>query len=97
MISRKAIQQFTDIPNVGKATDADLKLLGFNQPDELANADPYQMYFQLCDLTAKQQDPCVIDVFISAVRFMQGEPAQNWWYYTAERKQHLNRMVEKNR
>jgi hypothetical protein len=28
----------------------------------------------------------VLDVFIAAVRFMDGEPAQPWWAYTAERK-----------
>jgi hypothetical protein len=28
----------------------------------------------------------VLDVFISVVRFMQGETAQAWWCYTEERK-----------
>jgi hypothetical protein len=31
----------------------------------------------------------VLDVFISAVRFMEGAPARPWWRYTAERKRAL--------
>ena len=33
------------------------------------------------------QDPCVADVFIAAVRFMEGSASVPWWHYTAERKQ----------
>ena len=28
-------------------------------------------------------------VFISAVHFMEGEPALPWWHYTSERKRYL--------
>jgi hypothetical protein len=31
----------------------------------------------------------VLDVFLSAVRFMEGAPARPWWHYTAERKRAL--------
>lgn len=91
---RTDIKQFTDIPNVGKATENNLRQLGFTAPQKLAKADPYQMYAQLCDLTGVQQDPCVIDVFISAVRFMQGEPARKWWEYTQERKNYLSKLSD---
>ncbi len=91
MKPRLDIQKFTDIPNVGKATEADFLLLGFKQPSGLINQDPYYLYDKLCDITAQRHDPCVIDVFIAAVRYMQGEPAQKWWFYTAERKNHLLR------
>ena len=30
-----------------------------------------------------------LDVFISAVRFMEGAPARAWWHYTKERKRVL--------
>ncbi len=86
---RRNIKRFTDIPNVGKATEGDLLLLGFKIPSELANQDPYKLYNRLCEITNVRHDPCVIDVFISAVRFMQGESKQNWWFYTDERKRHL--------
>ena len=44
------------------------------------------MYDKLCFKTHSRQDPCVLDTFISAVRFMQGAPKRPWWAYTAERK-----------
>ena len=34
-------------------------------------------------------DPCVIDVFLSVVRFMAGEAAQPWWAFSKERKETL--------
>ena len=36
--------------------------------------------------THTRQDPCVLDTFISAVRFIEEAPARPWWSYTAERK-----------
>jgi len=27
-------------------------------------------------------NPCLADIFISAVKFMEGEPPQKWWHYT---------------
>ncbi|MCU6433750.1 helix-hairpin-helix domain-containing protein [Undibacterium sp. Jales W-56] len=82
-------QQLEQIPNIGKACAADLRLLGIHQPGQLKSCDPYAMYHDLCILTNARHDPCVIDTFISAVRFMEGAPALPWWDYTAERKAHL--------
>lgn len=86
---RNSTRDFQDIPNVGPATEKDFILLGFREPLELVGKDPYQMHADLCALTGVRQDPCVIDVFISAVRYMEGGPPKNWWEFTAERKQHL--------
>jgi hypothetical protein len=47
------------------------------------------MYDDLCHATGVRHDPCVIDVFIAAVRFMAGEAARPWWKYTPERKRTL--------
>ena len=80
------VRSFTDMPNVGPATAADFALLGFTAPNELIGQDPYALYERLCALTATRQDPCVADVFIAAVRFMEGAPPHAWWHYTAERK-----------
>ncbi len=74
------------LPNVGKATAGDFRLLGISTPQELVGRDPYQLYEQLCDMTGQRHDPCVMDVFIAATRFMSGEPATPWWSYTDERK-----------
>lgn len=58
--------------------------------------DPYLMYEELCRKTGQRHDPCVIDAFISAVRFMQGEPKRPWWAYTSERKSVLAGMDSLN-
>lgn len=77
---------FEQIPNIGPRIAGDLRELGLKRPSELRRRDPCQLYCALSKRTGVQQDPCVLDVFISAVRFMQGEPARPWWAYTAERK-----------
>lgn len=89
-MSRNEIKNFQEIPNVGKATKKDFILLGINEPFELVGRDPYQMYSDLCKITSQRHDPCVIDVFISAVRYMEGGAAKKWWEFTSERKNHLD-------
>ena len=88
-MSRTEIIKLRDIPNIGEAIEKELALLGISEPVELIGRDPYQMYRDLCKITCRRQDPCVIDVFISAVRYMEGAPAKKWWEYTSERKQKL--------
>ena len=74
------------IPNVGKSIARDLRSIGITQPQDLVGRDPHALYLALCRKTRARQDPCVLDTFISAVRFMEGAPARPWWRYTAERK-----------
>jgi hypothetical protein len=64
-------------------------LLGIQHPSALIGQDAYQLYEELCRLTRQRHDPCVIDVFLSVIRFMEGEPPQAWWAYTEERQQTL--------
>jgi hypothetical protein len=78
-----------EIPNIGPAIAADLRRLGFMTPAELPGRDPYAMYDDLCRITGQRHDPCLLDTFIAAVRFMEGEPKKPWWKYTAERKREL--------
>ena len=47
------------------------------------------MYRRIGELSGVQQDPCLCDTFIAAVRFMEGGPVRPWWFYTAERKARL--------
>ncbi len=86
---RIQIKQLKEIPNIGSSMTDKLGIIGITAPSELIGQDPYQMYNTLCEVTAKVYDPCVIDVFISAVKYMEGDPPQKWWYYTQERKQTL--------
>jgi hypothetical protein len=91
---RLDIKNFIDIPNIGRAIERDLRQLGLNAPQDLIGRDPYQLYESLMQLTGTKQDPCVCDVFISAVRYMEGWPKKNWWEYTAERKKMLPRVLQ---
>jgi hypothetical protein len=86
-VKRQQLNKLTDLPNIGPASASDLVLLGIEKPQELIGKSPLQMYRDLCLLTKQRQDPCVLDVFISIVRFMEGADAQAWWLYTEERKQ----------
>jgi hypothetical protein len=85
----REIARLEDIPNVGTAVAADLRQLGITQPDDLLGRDPYEMYDDLCRITGQRHDPCLLDTFIAAVRFMAGGPKKPWWKYTAERKREL--------
>ena len=75
-----------DVTNVGPATAGDLRQIGIDRPAQLSGRDPYALYAALCAATETHQDPCVLDVFIAAVRYMEGAPARPWWRYSAERK-----------
>ena len=83
------LTRLEQLPNVGPAVAADLRLLGIARPQDLLGRDPYAMYEGLCRLTSRRHDPCLLDTFIAAVRFVGGGPARPWWAYTAERKREL--------
>src|SRR5438105_2184168 len=91
-VSGSSRTEFTDLeqlPNIGPAIAADLRRLDIRRPQDLKGRDPYRMYEDLCRATGARHDPCVLDTFIAAVRFMGGDPAKPWWKYTAERKRAL--------
>jgi hypothetical protein len=83
------LTELEQLPNVGPAVAQDLRLLGVARPQDLVGCDPYALYKELCRLTQQRHDPCLLNTFIAAVRFMGGEPARPWWAYTAERKRAL--------
>ncbi|MFZ6645390.1 helix-hairpin-helix domain-containing protein [Undibacterium sp. TJN25] len=84
--SRENAVKLEDLPNIGKACAADLRLIGVATPQQLVGKDPMQLYEALCEASNARHDPCVIDTFMSAVRFMEGAPPLPWWAYTPERK-----------
>ncbi|ACU89469.1 helix-hairpin-helix domain-containing protein [Desulfomicrobium baculatum] len=85
-VRRDRLLALTDLPNIGPAMARDLQLLGFEHPGQLAGQNPQALYDRLSALTGVRQDPCVLDVFVSVTRFMDGEEARPWWHYTPERK-----------
>lgn len=78
------------IPNVGAAVAGYLRQVGIRTPDDLKGQDPYVLYQQLCTQTSTRHDPCLLDTFIAATRFMAGEPPLPWWRYTEARKRTLS-------
>jgi hypothetical protein len=85
----REVARLEDIPNVGPAVATDLCRLGITSPGKLAGRDPYAMYDDLCRLTGRRHDPCLLDTFIAAVRYMEGGPKKPWWEFTEERKREL--------
>ena len=75
---RKALARLEDIPNIGPAIAADLRQLGIATPAELPGRDPYALYDDLCRITGQRHDPCLLDTFIAAVRYMEGAPKKPW-------------------
>lgn len=86
MASTLMLQRLEDIPNVGPSLAANLRRVGIDQPRDLKGREPIELYHALCEVSGARQDPCVLDVFISAVRYVEGARARPWWRYTAERK-----------
>ncbi len=74
------------LPNVGPALAADLRLIGIAEPSDLRGKDAFVLYQALCQKTGQRHDPCVLDTFMAVADFMRGAPAAPWWNYTAERK-----------
>jgi len=79
-------ERLEQLPNIGPAMAADLRLLGIRHPSELKRRDALELYRSLERHSGRRQDPCVLDTFMAAVDFMNGAPARAWWHYTAERK-----------
>lgn len=81
-----ACQTLEQLPNIGPALAADLRLIGIGHPRELTGRDAFALYQALCAKTGQRQDPCVLDTFMAATDFMRGAPPAPWWRYTAQRK-----------
>ena len=77
------------IPNIGPAVAGYLREVGIHQPMDLVGQDPYVLFQQLCGQNGVNYDPCLLDTFIAATRFMAGDPPQPWYRYTKERQKML--------
>lgn len=91
--ARRDVRQLRDLDGVGKATLADLALLGVHDVPTLARQDPGRLYERLCAKAGARQDPCVLDVFSCAVAQAR-DPAlpaaqRRWWWWSRARKDGL--------
>ncbi len=93
-VDRNRLEQLTDLPNIGRSLAQNLQLIGIDRPQQLRGRSPYDLYLDLCGATGVRQDPCVLDVFISITRFIDGEDPRPWWDYTAERKRDFGQLRE---
>jgi hypothetical protein len=91
-VQRDSVRELTDLPNIGKAMAADLHLIGIHSPEQLLGRDAFDLYTALCRTTGARHDPCVIDVFLSIVEFMNGGAPRPWWDFTEIRKQRIARQ-----
>ena len=87
---RETVSQLEELPNIGKAIAKDLQLIGIDHPKKLIGKDPFELFEALCARTGKRSDPCVIDVFMSVVHFMEGGEPLPWWSFTDQRKERSN-------
>jgi Pathogenicity locus len=88
-VDRSRVKVLTDLPNIGRSVAMDLESLGIHTPQQLVGESPFDLYEALCLKTGLRHDPCVIDVFMSITRFMDGDEPRPWWAFTEERKRLL--------
>jgi hypothetical protein len=86
---RKTVSSLKSLPNIGQAIVKYFQIIGIEHPQQLIGKNPFDLYNSLCKITEKKHDPCLIDVFMSAVDFMEGGEPKVWWEFTSERKKIL--------
>ena len=84
---RQQIRHFQQIINIGPASAQDFEVL--------IGRDPWKLYRKLCLVTKVHQDPCVLDVLMSAIDFMNGNPPRKWWEFTEARKEKYSARLAK--
>jgi hypothetical protein len=47
-------------------------------PKDLIGKNAYQLHDELCRITGEKHDPCVIDVFLAVIDFMEGGNPVPW-------------------
>ncbi len=78
--------ELLSLKNVGPAISEDFKKLGIHTISELAHACPDELYVCLQNITNTSHDPCVWDVFASAIHEAHTGEKHNWWEWTKVRK-----------
>jgi hypothetical protein len=84
---RERISKLEELPNIGSAISQKLQIIGITHPNQLIGKQALALHQALCEKTGEQIDPCVIDIFMSAIDYMEGGEPRPWWTYTQYRKQ----------
>ena len=83
---RETVSRLIELPNIGKAMAEHLRSIGIDHPKQLIGKEAFELYETFCAVSGKRQDPCIIDVFMSVIYFMEGDDPLPWWAFTQERK-----------
>jgi len=79
-----------DLGGIGKAMLVDFALLKIRSVEQLAQANPDELFEELRKRTQWRQDPCVLDTFRCAVAQARDQRLPkdqcNWWYWSRLRK-----------
>lgn len=71
------------IPGVGKRTEEDLLLLGYNKIEDLKGADPEEMYKRECLIKGVKIDRCQLYVYRCTVYYASNDEHDaeklKWW------------------
>lgn len=94
---RQQIRDLQQIINVGPSTAEDLKQIGIRKPQQLIGKDPFDLYEKICAHSGEFNDPCVLDVMISSVEYMEGNRPRKWWSFTKQRKAEYSRVIDELR
>jgi hypothetical protein len=86
---RATVARLEELPNIGKAIAADLRLIGIEHPRHLIGKEAFTLYEMLCAETGQRHDPCVLDVFMAVIHFMEGGEPLPWWAFTDKRKKQM--------
>jgi uncharacterized protein YcaQ len=77
--------ELLSLQNVAKATLKDLELLGISSIQQLAQADPNDLFSRLSALTKQVPNPCVWDVFAAMIHEAQTGEKTPWWKWSKVR------------
>lgn len=91
VLDPQAAVALEQIPNVGPSIAGDLRKIGVRAPQELRGQDPLALYEKVNHSTQQVHDPCLLDVFMAAVDFMNGKGNAPWYSFTARRKKLLSK------
>lgn len=80
---KKVLEEFRNIPGVGKSIAEDLWNLGLRSVEDLKGKDPQKLYENLCQFQNCHVDRCMLYVFRCAVYFATEKKHKpellKWW------------------
>ncbi|MEM7456405.1 MAG: helix-hairpin-helix domain-containing protein [Planctomycetota bacterium] len=91
---RNSVTDFRQIVNIGPSISDDFIRIGIKSPTGLIGQDPLKLYRKICRTDGRFHDPCVLDCFMSAIDFMNGNRPRKWWDFTDTRKKKYSGAVD---